>query len=279
VELPEERVAAGKPAEAALVLAARHEENQIVIEVRDDGRGISPDKMRAVAIRRNQLSAEAASRLSDAEAINLVFAPGFSSAENVTDVSGRGVGMDIVRTNIEKINGSVTVTTATGVGTTFAIKLPLTLAIIRALLVQVGDGIFSIPLTAVQETLRIRRDAIHTVHGREVALVRNQTLPLVWLSEIFCRTDKRADRAASEWCYIVSVHTGATSLGLIVDRLVGEQEVVIKSIGTALGEIEGVAGATILGDGKVSMIVDVPKVVERLASEASSRRPTARSAA
>jgi two-component system chemotaxis sensor kinase CheA len=270
VEPPADRTANGKPAEATVLLSARHEESHIVIEITDDGRGIDPKKLREVAVRKGLLTTEAAAHTSDEEAINLIFAPGFSSAEKVTDVSGRGVGMDIVRTNIEKINGTVRVHTQLGEGTTFTTKLPLTLAIIRALLVRLADEIFTVPLASVQETMRIRTDAIHTVHGREVVLVRGQALPLVRLGDIFTHHARRVIRDNGPWCYIVAVRTGRSDLGLIVDGLVGEQEVVIKSLGGALGDIEGVAGATILGDGRVSMIVDVPKVVERLALEVHS---------
>jgi two-component system chemotaxis sensor kinase CheA len=269
VEPPAERRAAGKSPEATVRLAARHEENHIVIEVADDGRGIDPRRVRESAVRKGLLSPEAAARLSDEEAINLIFAPGFSTAERVTDVSGRGVGMDVVRTNIEKIGGSVRVQTQVGAGTTFVITLPLTLAIIRALLVRVGEAVFTIPLSSVQETLRVRTDAIRTVHQREVVLIRGQALPLVRLADLFGGRGRSAEPAASDGRYVVVVRSGRTELGLVVDRLIGEQEVVIKSIGGVLGEVDGIAGATILGDGRVSMIVDVPKVVDRLAARAA----------
>lgn len=269
VESPEERRAAGKSPEATVLLSARHEENDIVIEVTDDGRGIDPQRVRESAVRKGLLSVEAAARLSDEEAINLIFAPGFSTAEWVTDISGRGVGMDIVRTNIERIGGSVRVQTHVGEGTTFVIKLPLTLAIIRALLVCVGEAVFTIPLSSVQETMRVRADAIRTVHRREVVQVRGQALPLVRLAQVFGGRGRDAASTTGDWCYVVVVRSGHTDLGLVVDRLIGEQEVVIKSIGGVLGEVDGIAGATILGDGRVSMIVDVPKVVERLAARAA----------
>lgn len=270
VEPPDERAAAGKPEEATILLSAAHVENQIVVEVRDDGRGIDPAKMRAAAVRKGLLSQEVADRLDDEDAINLIFMPGFSSAAQVTDVSGRGVGMDIVRTNIEKVNGSVSVRTELGAGTAFTIRLPLTLAIIRALLVRVGEAIFTVPLSTVQETLRIRSEAIHTVQGREVVTVREHTLPLLRLSDLFGRRDRRVQAENGEWAYVVSVRSGRAELGLIVDGFVGEQEVVIKSIDTTLGDTEGIAGATILGDGSVSMIVDVPRVVESLAAKVQS---------
>jgi two-component system chemotaxis sensor kinase CheA len=273
VETPEERVAAGKPEEATIVLSARHEESMIVLEVTDDGRGIDPQRMRRTAIRKGIYSADAAGRLSDDEAINLIFSPGFSSAAEVTDVSGRGVGMDIVRTNIEKVNGTVTVATQLGEGTTFTIRLPLTLAIIRALLVRVGEATFTIPLVSVQETLRIQTDTMHAVHGREIALLRGQALPLLRLADVFGGPYGSVDRREGASVFVVWVRTGRADLGLIVDSLIGEQEVVIKPIDGVIGEIEGLAGATILGDGSVSMIVDVPKVVERLAARVDRPAP------
>jgi two-component system chemotaxis sensor kinase CheA len=160
----------------------------------------------------------------------------------------------------------VKVATRLGEGTTFTIKLPLTLAIIRALLVRVGEATFTIPLVSVQETLRVQTTTIHKVQGREVVLVRGHALPLVRLADIFSRDGRKVHRQDGEWVYVVSVRTGRTDLGLIVDGLIGEQEVVIKSIEGVIGDIEGLAGATILGDGLVSMIVDVPKIVERLAA-------------
>lgn len=272
VEGPEDRRAAGKPDEATLLLSARHEENNIVIEVTDDGRGIDAAKVRESAVRKGVVSAEAAARLSEEESINLIFAPGFSTAEQVTDVSGRGVGMDIVRTNIEKIGGAVKVHTTIGEGTTFSIRLPLTLAIIRALLVRVGEAIFTVPLASVQETMRVQSDAYHTVHGRRMALLRGQTLPLVRLGDVFARPGQPVEYDEGVWSYIVVVRSGRTDLGLIVDTLIGEEEVVIKSLGGMLADTDGIAGATILGDGRVSMIVDVAKVVEKLAPRVATGR-------
>ena len=260
IETPEERTAAGKPAGARLLLSAQQIENRIVISVIDNGRGIDPKRMRATAVRKGLLSNEAVARLTDAEAIQLIFMPGFSSKEEVTEVSGRGVGMDIVRTNIERVGGTVDVTTELGAGTTFQINMPLTLAIIRALLVRVGAETFTLPLSTVKETLRVRAETIHAVNGREVALVRGQTLTLARLAEVF-RLGARHDRGDAGWCYIVTVRSGGAELGLVVDDLIGEQEVVIKSLGSVLNGADGVAGATILGDGRVSVIVDVPKVI------------------
>lgn len=260
IETPAERTAANKSAGARLVLSAQQIENRIVISVTDDGRGIDPQRMRATAVRKGLLNMDVAARLSDAEAIQLIFMPGFSSKEEVTEVSGRGVGMDIVRTNIERVGGTVDVNTELGRGTTFHINMPLTLAIIRALLVRVGEETFTLPLSTVKETLRLRAETVHTLNGREVALVRGQTLTLARLADVF-RLGPRGEQSADGWRYVVSVRTGGAELGLIVDDLIGEQEVVIKSLGSVLDGADGVAGATILGDGRVAVIVDVPKII------------------
>jgi two-component system chemotaxis sensor kinase CheA len=271
VETPEERVAAGKPPRARITLSAQQVENRIVIAVSDDGRGIDPQRMREVAVRKGLLAPDAAARLSDAEAIDLIFMPGFSSKEQVTEVSGRGVGMDIVRTNVERIGGTIDVRTEPGKGTTFSIAMPLTLAIIRALLVRAGESTFTIPLSTVTETLRIRTDAIHAMNGREVVLVRGHTLPLARLAEVF-RLPGAAESTARDWCYVVAVRSSGADLGLIVDRLIGEQEVVIKSVASALGRADGIAGATILGDGRVSLIIDVPRIIAGLVECAAGSR-------
>jgi two-component system, chemotaxis family, sensor kinase CheA len=260
IETSEERTAAGKPVESRLLLSAEQSENRIVIAVEDDGRGIDPQRMRETAVRKGLLKPDAAARLSDAEAVQLIFLPGFSSKEQVTEVSGRGVGMDIVRTNIERVGGTVEIETRLGKGTAFRITMPLTLAIIRALLVRVGEHTFTLPLSSVKETLRVRADAIHAVHHREVVVVRGQTLSLARLGELY-RLSTPRQRPHDEWCYIATVRSGAAELGLIIDELVGEQEVVIKAMDGVLGSADGVAGATILGDGSVSIIVDVPKVI------------------
>jgi len=271
VETPEERVAAGKPSRARITLSAQQVENRIVIAVSDDGRGIDPQRMREAAVRKGLLAPDAAARLSDTEAIDLIFMPGFSSKEQVTEVSGRGVGMDIVRTNVERIGGTIDVRTEPGKGTTFSIAMPLTLAIIRALLVRAGESTFTIPLSAVTETLRIRTDTIHAMNGRSVVLVRGHTLPLVRLAEVF-RQPGSAESTAGDWCYVVAVRSSGAELGLIVDRLIGEQEVVIKSVASALGRADGIAGATILGDGRVSLIIDVPRIIAGLAENTAGNR-------
>jgi two-component system chemotaxis sensor kinase CheA len=260
IETPEERRAAGKPEAGTIRLAARHEDNHIVIELEDDGRGIDIARVKASAVERGLLSAEAAERLPDPQALRLIFEPGLSTARQVSDLSGRGVGMDIVRANIEKLNGTIDVGSAPGAGTRFTIKLPLTLAIIQALLVSVGGGIYAVPLAAVTETLRAAPHEIQYVNNREVIQLRGQVLPLVRLHAVLgCETVPRDGR----YTYVVSVRMGQEQAGLIVDELLGGQEIVIKPLGAFLGEIPGIAGAALLGDGRLALIIDVLGLLHR----------------
>lgn len=258
IESPEERVAQGKPRKGTIKLSAYHEENYIVITVEDDGKGIDPEKVKAAAVARGAISKEAAERLSGRDAINLIFLPGLSTAQKVDDISGRGVGMDIVRKNIEKLNGSVGIQTEVGRGTKFVVKLPLTLAIIRALLVEVLSKIYAIPLTSVVEVVRILREEQKTVKGRPTMLLRGNVLPLLTLSDVFGFAAPEVD-SAKLLVVVLSAHD--ERVGLIVDRLLGEQEIVIKNISDVLGNVNGVSGVTILGDGKVAPILDVPNLV------------------
>lgn len=259
IEAPEKRAAAGKTDVGRIRLAAMHQENRILIRVEDDGAGIDPAKVKATALKKGILTAEAAERLSDQEAMELIFAPGFSTAEAITDVSGRGVGMDIVRTNIEKLNGSVTVESRPGEGTRFTLELPLTLAIIDALMVGLGDQILAIPLVSVVETLRVWRSEIQWINKRQAIQLRESVLPLIGLDRALglpsCSTG--SDRA-----FVVAVRVGDNRFGLVVDSLLGELQVVIKSLGRQIGTIAGVTGATILGDGRVALILDVPSLVK-----------------
>lgn len=258
VEAPQQRIAVGKPAEGTVVLEASHEENHIIISVRDDGKGIDPAQMRASAVRKGLLTEEAARRLTDQEAINLIFAAGFSTRDQVSDLSGRGVGMDVVHQNLEKINGAIDVTTELGKGTEFRIKLPLTLAIIRALLVEIGDAVYALPLNAVNETILIEAAAVETVRGREVYSYRGSVVPLIRVGELF---GHEPPGEPPEELYVVVVNLFGKLTGLVVDNLIGEQEVVIKSLGKFIGEVVGISGATILGDGSVAMIIDAPSLV------------------
>jgi two-component system chemotaxis sensor kinase CheA len=260
LETPEERVAAGKPPEGELLLAAQHAENQILITIRDDGRGIDPDTIKAAAVRKGIITTETAERLSPADAIDLIFTPGFSTAAQLSDISGRGVGMDIVRTNIEKLNGSIQVTSTVGRGTTFAMRLPLTLAIIQALLVQVQRQTYAIPIAAVVETVRIGAAAIQTIQRQEAILLREQILPLLRLDTYFDPDGAPPDRSTG--LFVVAVRSGDGQVGMVVDRLIGEQEIVIKPLGRFIGDVPGLSGATILGDGGVALILDIPNLVK-----------------
>jgi two-component system chemotaxis sensor kinase CheA len=277
------RKTAGKPEEGTITLSARHEENHIVISVVDDGKGIDVERVKAKAVKNGVISAEAAERLTPAEGADLIFAPGLSTAEVVSEVSGRGVGMDIVKTNIEKLNGTVSISTEMGVGTSIEVHMPLTLAIIRALLVKVESRVFSVPLVSVRETLEVAGQSIRTVGGREVIKLRGEVLPLLRLSEVFPRRDRLTGLTGSEAVdteiedddrFIAAVRLGDRQVGLIVDELIGEQEVVIKSLGAFIGDVDGIAGATILGDGQVAMIVDVGGVLRRATSLGANARET-----
>ncbi len=269
IETPEDRIDAGKPETGTVDLSARHEENHIVIDVVDDGRGIDPERVKAAAIKRGLLTEEAASRLNRREALELIFAPGTSTAEKITDVSGRGVGMDIVRTNIEKLNGSVDIHSEIGVGTTMRIRLPLTLAIIQALMVQSRGQFFAIPLSAVVETERRNLSTVSTVQGRQTIVVRERVIPLLSLAgSLRYVSDVGAkDQDENGMIYVVVVSVGERIAGLVVDRLIGEQEVVIKSLGKFIGEIRGISGATILGEGTVAQISDVGALLEMVVED------------
>jgi len=266
IEPPEQRRAAGKDEVGRIRLSAMHRENRILLRVEDDGAGIDPAKIKATAVRKGLLTAEAAERLSDQEAMELIFAPGFSTAATVTDVSGRGVGMDIVRTNIEKLNGSVAVESRPGEGTRFTLELPLTLAIIDALMVGLGDQILAIPLVSVVETLRVWRTEIQWINKRQAIQLRESVLPLIGLDQAL---GLPSFSGGSDRVFVVAVRVGENRYGLVVDSLLGELQVVIKSLGRQVGTIAGVTGATILGDGRVALILDVPSLVKCVLDEQS----------
>ncbi|MDD2201180.1 MAG: chemotaxis protein CheA [Firmicutes bacterium] len=272
IESPEDRVAAGKPRKGTVKLSAFHQENYIVIQIADDGRGIDPDAIRESAVSKGLISEDTAARLSDRDAVNLIFSPGLSTSKQVDDVSGRGVGMDIVRKNIERLNGTISIDTVMGEGSTFTVKLPLTLAIIRALLVGYDSRIYAIPLASVMEITMIELSDIHTVHGSEAIRLRGDVVPLLWLGDVFARDgeDDRTDQWERMFAVITSSHEG--QVGLVVDSLVGEMEIVIKSVGSFIGNIPGVSGVTILGDGRVALILDVPSLVRRVVEERNDTR-------
>jgi two-component system chemotaxis sensor kinase CheA len=270
LEKPQERLATGKPERGVILLTARHEQGRIIVTVEDNGRGINLDAVRAKAVEKGQITRAEADAMSNEDARDLIFTSGLSTARVVSDVSGRGVGMDIVRSNIERLNGSVLVETWPGRGTQFQIVLPLTLAIVPTLLVRVGKGTFAIPLVTVIETLRVSLSDIQTVNGRPVVLYREHILPVASLSHIF--QFKPNGRASRQSEYVVIVRSGKSQMGLIVDALVGEQEVVVKSLSTMIGEANGISSAAILGDGQVALIIDVQGLFKLATLQTSSGR-------
>jgi two-component system chemotaxis sensor kinase CheA len=267
IEDPAERKAAGKPEEGMVLLKASNEGNMIVIEISDDGKGIDVDAVKAKAVERGILSPN--KLLTDVEAFNLIFEPGFSTAKQVTNISGRGVGLDVVRRQIDKLNGIVTVNSERGKGTTFTIKLPLTLAIIQGLLVRVGTEIYSIPITSVIESLRIKPEDIRMIDSYEVFNIRNDVISLLRLNRLFgIKTEEH-----QEYYFIVIVGTAEKKMGFMVDSLIGEEDVVIKPLRDQFTNSPGIAGASILGDGSVSLIIDVSQLLELgLKKEMEQRR-------
>lgn len=259
IEMPDVRVGAGKPESGTVELKAYHEGNSIIIEIVDDGKGLDPIMIKGKAVEKGLISEKEADTMSDKEAYNLIFKPGFSTVSKITNVSGRGVGMDVVKTNIEKLNGIIEIDSMVGKGTTIKLKIPLTLAIIQALLVGVQEEFFAIPLSSVLETVRITQDDIFLVEGKSVLRLRSEVLSLVRLSDIF---DIEATMEENANLYVVIIGLADSKIGLIIDRLVGQEEIVIKSLGYYLKGIEGIAGATIRGDGKVTLIVDVAALMQ-----------------
>ncbi|WP_026836428.1 chemotaxis protein CheW [Limisalsivibrio acetivorans] len=257
VEDPETRKRAGKPAKGEVHLSAYHEGNHIVIEIKDDGKGMDAEALKGKAIEKGVITPDEAKNLDEEGAYNLIFKPGFSTAEKITNISGRGVGMDVVKTNIEKLNGIINIESEYGQGSRFRLKLPLTLAIIQALLVEVSGEIFAIPLVSVVETVRINEKEIHNFEGREVLKLRDSVLSLLRLDEIY-----ELEGTYNDDIYVVVVGLAEKRLGFIVDKLVGQEEIVIKSLGEYLGGNAGIAGATIMGDGRVRLIIDVAGVIE-----------------
>ncbi len=251
----------GKDETGTIRMEAYPESNYVVIEISDDGRGIDTAQIRERAIEKELITAEEASELRDEELLTFIMRPGFSTAEEITHTSGRGVGMDVVKDNIEKINGTIDIFSSSGTGARFRIKIPLTLAIIPALLVRVADEIFTIPLSTVDETLRVSKEEISSIEGLEVYYLRENTVPLIRLKEVLRMGELEADRDKQE-LFVVIVNTGAKQVGFIVDELRGRQEVVIKPLEDYLQEKSGFSGATILGDGNISLILDVFEMVQ-----------------
>ena len=265
IEPEDVRRAAGKPIKGNVWLRAFYKGNSVAIEIEDDGKGIDPEKMREVAIRKGVITPEEAKLLDDREAMELIFAPGFSSAEVITDISGRGVGMDVVRTNIKNLKGSINISSEVGKGTKFTLSLPLTLAIIDALMVHVDDQMYAIPLDAVSETTKIEARRLTDVKGRKAVTLRGEVLGIVSLSELLglpCRMSQQ------EVLAVVVIQDNERRLGLVVDRLLERQEIVIKPLGSYLGDLKGISGATIMGDGSVILILDPHEIYALATSKA-----------
>ncbi len=259
IEPLEERKRLNKPETGKVQLSAYNEGNHIVIKISDDGKGLDPAMLKEKAVEKGVISERDAESMSDREAFNLIFKPGFSTAKTVSNVSGRGVGMDVVKTNIEKLNGIIEIDSEVGVGTTQKLKIPLTLAIIQALLVGVQEEYYAIPLSSVLETVRISHDEIYTVDGKSVLRLRDEVLSLVRLSDIF-KVD--AILESNSDVYVVIIGLADQKIGVIVDYLIGQEEVVIKSLGYYLKNTRGIAGATVRGDGKITLIVDVGAMMD-----------------
>ncbi|HQA49059.1 MAG TPA: chemotaxis protein CheA [Syntrophomonadaceae bacterium] len=253
LESPSVRTQKGKPRIGTIILRARHEGNSVFIEVEDDGAGIQIERVKNKAVAKGIITAKEAEEMTAEQAVDLLFSPGFSTAENITDVSGRGVGLDVVKSKIESLNGEIQVDSKPGQGTKFVVKLPLTLAIIQALMVAVRDEIYAIPLSTVNETTMLSSEDIRLIQNQEVIVLRGNVLPLYRLDSLL----EVPGETVSDESYVVVVYKGNKQIGLVVDRLIGQQEIVIKSLGKVLAGTPGIAGAIVAGDGNVRLILDI----------------------
>jgi two-component system, chemotaxis family, sensor kinase CheA len=266
IEKPDERVMASKPRTGHIALAAYQKGNRVVIELADDGAGIEWRQVRDKAVERGFLSQHEAQNITEAQAVNLIFLPGFTTRDSVSDLSGRGVGMDVVKTSIGELSGMVDVASQPGRGSRFRISLPITLAIIQGLVIDVVGQTYCIPLNSVLESIMVQRDELQTIEGHEVVWIRGRTLPLIHLAKIFELehvAERRPDagRRPDARLYVVIVGLAQHRVGLVVDELLGEQDVVIKPIGRALGQVPGIAGATELGNNRTVLVIDVASLV------------------
>jgi two-component system, chemotaxis family, sensor kinase CheA len=269
IETRDERKHVGKPAVGTIALNAFQKGNQVVIEVEDDGRGMDPARLIQTAVRRGLLTAEQANEITPREVLSLVFIPGFSTKEEANEVSGRGVGMDVVKTNIAKLGGVVDISSEVGIGTKMTVTLPITLAIISVLSVEVGGRAFAIPLASVEEAIVFNERDVRVIENREVMTQRGQTLPLCRLSRLF-EIDAPEGRSGVERAsdgrkhFVVIASVGSRRLGFVVERLVGQQDIVIKALGKSLANVRGFAGATELGDQRVGLVLDVAALIEEV---------------
>ncbi|MDC9728199.1 MAG: chemotaxis protein CheA [Methyloprofundus sp.] len=264
IEMPDDREAAGKSREGRVILSASQEGDHIELTIQDNGKGMNADHLRGVAVSKGLMDEESAARLEDKECYNLIFAPGFSTKTEISDVSGRGVGMDVVKTRISQLNGTVEINSEEGVGSVIIIKVPLTLAIMPTLMVKLNEQFFALPLASVLEILDLDLRQTQVVDGQMVIMVRNSALPLFYLSEWLVH-DPAYVVDKSEHAHVVVVNSGGRQIGFVVDQLVGQEEVVIKALGAKLHGLDGLAGATITGNGQIALILDVPGLMKRYA--------------
>ncbi|GMM71398.1 chemotaxis protein CheA [Alteromonas gracilis] len=262
IEMPDDRAAAGKPRMGTVQLSASQEGDHILLTIEDDGKGMDPEKLKEIAISRGVLDADAAARMSDVEAFNLIFAPGFSTKTEISDISGRGVGMDVVKTKINQLNGTVNIDSQLGKGTRLDIKVPLTLAILPTLMIVVGKQTFALPLGAVNEIINMDIKKTNTVDGQLTMIVRSKAIPLFFLGEWLIRGPKNIERDKG---HVVVVQIGTQQVGFVVDALIGQEEVVIKPLDALLQGTPGMAGATITSDGGIALILDIPSLLKRYA--------------
>ncbi len=261
IESKERRLEIGKPDKGTLKMSAYYEGNNIIIEIEDDGKGIDPEKIGPSAVKKGVITQEELEKMGEKEIVNLVFAPGFSTAEKLSDISGRGVGMDVVKTNITKLNGMIDLVSKVNVGCTLSIKLPLTVAIMNALIVTTDEETFAIPLSSVVEINRINVNQIQSIDQKEVVKLRDIVLPLIRLKDLF-KLDGESN--LTDMLYVVVIGIAEKRVGIVVERLKGQEEVVIKSMGEYLSDVTGIAGATVSGDGKVMLILDIAALFEKI---------------
>jgi two-component system chemotaxis sensor kinase CheA len=266
VEGPAEREQAGKPRKGKVILSADQEGDHILLSIEDDGKGMDADVLRRKAVEKGMMDAEAAARLDEKECYNLIFAPGFSTKTEISDVSGRGVGMDVVKTRIAQMNGMVEIDSKLGRGSKIVIKLPLTLAIMPTLMVILGTQPFALPLASVVEIFNLDLKRTNVVDGQQTIRVRERALPLFHLRKWLVRGQYGDPDYSDGSGHVVVVNVGSIQVGLVVDHLIGQEEVVIKPLGSMLQGLEGMAGATITGDGKIALILDVPGLMRKYAS-------------
>ncbi|PAY01313.1 chemotaxis protein CheA [Pseudoalteromonas sp. HM-SA03] len=260
IEMPDVREASGKPRMGTVTLSASQEGDHILLTIRDDGAGMDPEKLKKIAINKGVIDSDQASRLSDTEAYNLIFAPGFSTKEQISDISGRGVGMDVVKTKITQLNGSVNIQSELGVGTVLEIKVPLTLAILPTLMVVVGEQTFALPLAGVNEIFHLDLTKTNVVDGQLTIIVREKAIPLFYLEHWLVKGANRSMRKAEG--HVVIAQIGTKQVGFVVDSLIGQEEVVIKPLDALLQGTPGMAGATITSDGGIALILDVPNLLK-----------------